>query len=337
MKNWINTIMGVAYGDGWGYPNEFKKYAELTKIDRRGPSMPKHLRVSDDTQMTLALASAIDMVYPLPHDVIRESIVEMFLSWYRDPDNTRAPGTTCMTALGRIADGQPWHEATSLSSDGCGANMRVSPAAWLPGDLWAPVAAFQAAVTHGSPTGIAAALLTAAVIRAAAQDKLAAGSVTQMALVMATDPKSIAGMCAGVGPWLKGLPTLVSDSDKAVKFFLAIGFERCANALREALKGVEALAEDPWAFDPCLVAGEGWRAHEALAVALLSVDVLAGWPVLSLRRAATTGGDSDSIAAIAGAVIGSLYPSPWPGEWFSRLEDRYADEIADAVGLEFAW
>lgn len=339
MKNWMNTILGIAYGDAWGYTVEFQPYEKITATDPRGPELPGVLAVSDDTQMTLYLARALDGVVGLyDSSEIRSAIIDAYLTWMNDPDNFRAPGVTCMTSLGKIADGEPWQEATSLVSDGCGANMRVAPAAFLPDDLWAPVAAFQAAVTHGSRTGIASALLTAYVIRAAANGKLKPGHVLEFALnaaIKAANTTSGGPMCAGVGPWLKGLPGLEGSGNKDVAAFLAPGFHACASALKGALMGLDALQEDTWAVDPCVFGGEGWRGHEALATALLCVDALPGKPVEALRRAAVTGGDSDSIAAIAGAILGALYDDPWPGEWLGRLEDRYADEISDAVDCEF--
>ncbi|HEY0696628.1 MAG TPA: ADP-ribosylglycohydrolase family protein, partial [Micromonospora sp.] len=67
--------------------------------------------------------------------------------------------------------------------------------------------------------------------------------------------------------------------------------------------------------------------------ALLSALWHADDPVAALARAATTAGDSDSIAALAGALLGAAYGmSAWPGRWADRIE--YADQLA---ALGSAW
>jgi ADP-ribosylglycohydrolase len=317
----------LAYGDSWGYPNEFLRYQTLTATDPRGPELPQYLEVSDDTQMALYLATVLWQRVGNPEGRIRSAIVSGYLDWLDDPDNNRAPGTTCMSAMEAIRSGRPWQDATVLWSDGCGANMRVAAAAFLPDHLWAPVAAFQAAVTHGSPTAIAAAILTAKIIREAALGNLSSGSVTEQALKWAESPTD--DMIAGVGLWIQPHPGMKGFGVEALPF-LAPGFYNCASVIQSALAAVSEFQQCPWGHDPCLDGGEGWRAHEALATALLSIDSLPGKPVEALRRAATTGGDSDSIAAIAGAILGALYEDPWPREWMDRMEERYALELTMA-------
>lgn len=58
-----------------------------------------------------------------------------------------------------------------------------------------------------------------------------------------------------------------------------------------------------------------------------------GEPVLALRRAACTSGDSDSIAALAGAFAGAhLGADAWPADWMERIEHR--DEL---LGFGAEW
>ena len=98
---------------------------------------------------------------------------------------------------------------------------------------------------------------------------------------------------------------------------------------------VDKFRSDPWADDPCASAGEGWRAQETVATALLCVDALPDDPIDALRRATVTNGDSDSIAAVAGAILGALHRDPWPDEWADRLEPRYREWIAEAEQYDF--
>ena len=89
-----------------------------------------------------------------------------------DPHD-RAHGNTCMSACRSLDSGRPWVDATVADSKGCGANMRVAPVGllggeWFDGDPVAGrsgVAQFQAALTHGHPTALAASELTAEAVR----------------------------------------------------------------------------------------------------------------------------------------------------------------------------
>ena len=78
---------------------------------------------------------------------------------------------TCLGACEGLAEGRPWYEATVTSSKGCGAIMRVAPVGLLSEErdgvtatTRAAIAQFQAALTHGHPTALAAADLTAAAV-----------------------------------------------------------------------------------------------------------------------------------------------------------------------------
>lgn len=71
--------------------------------------------------------------------------------------------------------------------------------------------------------------------------------------------------------------------------------------------------------DPCAAVGEGWESASAVALGLLVADLATsadgddGAPLtgpVALGWAATSNGDSDSIACIAGAVIGAAHIVP---------------------------
>jgi ADP-ribosylglycohydrolase len=63
--------------------------------------------------------------------------------------------------------------------------------------------------------------------------------------------------------------------------------------------------------------------------------MLPGDPVEALRRAVTTGGDSDTLGAIAGFFLGGVYGDVWPKHWLIRLEPRYSAWIDVAAGYLF--
>lgn len=315
---WGAVLRGVAIGDAWGNPNEFQSIKSLTATSPRGPECPEHLEVTDDTQMTLYLARALSKGHTGIAE-IQQAIAEEFVNYTHDPDfGSRAPGITVTGSLRRLESGLSWHAATDDYSDGCGTVMRVTPAAFT--EDWVGIAAFSAALTHGTPNGIASAILNAAVLRYAlgvgrfVSDRL---PLTLYALRLARDPQKHGLL--DVGPWLKPL-----------EINLESGFYTLAKSLDAARKALPGLVADPWATDPCEIGGGGWRAHECLTVALLAADTLPHDPWEALRRAVTTDGDSDSIGAVAGGLLAAVHGRFWPQGTVERLEPRYQAWIAEA-------
>ena len=160
------SLFGLAYGDALGKPTEFLTVAEIER--RYGPTGPRELSgdpalVTDDTQMALAVGWALHEAPSLTPEVVEPLLRRRFLAWAVSPDNNRAPGMTCLRACAELSRGLRWQEATEAGSKGCGANMRVTPVGLLDVDLdtLAGLAQFQAGLTHGHPTGLAASELTA--------------------------------------------------------------------------------------------------------------------------------------------------------------------------------
>ena len=208
--------------------------------------------------------------------------------------------------------------------------MRVSPCAFLADGLWQPVSAWQAATTHGGPAAIASALLAAAVLRRVIIATDPQAMVTDGLLRHAIELSRDEALVSAAAPWLIDHPRtgtfdLASD-------LIRTGMATVREALQQARDVTPTFLADPWIADPSLphYGGEGWRSPQALACGLLCVDMLPGEPVEALRRAATTGGDSDTIAAIAGYFLGGVYGNVWPSHWLIRLEPRYAAWITDA-------
>ncbi|DAZ90374.1 ADP-ribosylglycohydrolase family protein [Mycobacteroides abscessus] len=337
-RKWSNVLRGVAYGDAWGYKNEFRSYAELTKGSPLGPNLPEKLVISDDTQMTLALARALNDAGNKTDSEIREDVIAEWIEWFSDPDNNRAPGNTCMRAIGAMKAGIDWLDASVEGSDGCGTVMRVSPAAFTSDPKsWQGIAAWQAISTHGKASGVAASLVAAALIRM----RPAPGEAVAFALGMTLDAINDAddSLLTGLDEWIGENADYYGPAyEDGVRRFITRGLLAIADALVDAdiaLNTIRRSELDPWSFDPCELAGEGWRAQHALSTALLCADLFPDDPIAALRRATVTNGDSDSIAAVAGSILGAIHDDPWPAEWFARLEPRYQQEILEAEGYEF--
>jgi len=102
--------------------------------------------------------------------------------------------------------------------------------------------------------------------------------------------------------------------------FIGRGWDECLDALERITSGLRRFAHG---MDPCELTGAGWTAEEALVTALLCFLFSPEDAVSVVRDAATTSGDSDSIACIAGALVGAHRgQGGWPMQWAARIEYR---------------
>jgi len=218
-----------------------------------------------------------------------------------------------------MADGRRWQEATVMSSKGCGANMRVTPVGLLRGidvDTLAGLAQLQAGITHGHPTGLAAAELTAYAVWALLEGATLADLPARLR-DRAYDQRTVYR-----GDWLGDLWAHWTYSSSAEEY-IAQGWDECVSVLDRL---DTALLRPDRTADPCRYTGAGSVAEEALATALLCAIMFADEPVAGLGRAAATSGDSDSIACLAGAFLGAAHGmAAWPDAWATQIE--YADQL----------
>jgi ADP-ribosylglycohydrolase len=323
MRRASGCLFGLAFGDALGAATEFLTVEEIRR--RFPPNGPQAIvgnpaQVTDDTQMTLAVGQ--DLVEALPKNLtvasLEVSLSRGFVVWLNSPDNNRAPGLTCLRACEDLERGKPWLQATRVQSKGCGANMRVAPVGLLRVDATkrAAIAQFQAALTHGHPTALAASDLTAFTIAELAQG-VKAQTLPSRLYEYALNQRSIYH-----GDWLGSLwqqPYINTPEE-----FISRGWDECL-AVLDRLNA--ALANANRDADPCLATGYGWIAEEALATGLLCFLLFPEEPLAVLRRAALTAGDSDSIACLAGAFAGAyLGMDAWPEDWVMRIE--YKDKLA---------
>jgi len=267
-------LFGLAYGDALGRPTEFLTVAEIQ--DRYGLEGPRDLDgdpalVTDDTQMTLAVAWALlDAAVPTP-EVLEPLLRARFLAWAASPDNNRAPGMTCLHACAELGRGVPWQQATVTGSKGCGANMRVAPVGLIAGygeDILAGVAQLQAGLTHGHPTALAAGELTAHAVR-----------VLREGAALHDLPGLLHARCRSQRSvyrheWLGALWQQPGIFDP--REYISRGWDECAQAL-DRLDLALTLPDD--GDDACSITGAGWVAEEALAGAFLGAHHgMAAWP-----------------------------------------------------------
>ena len=102
-------MLGLAIGDALGKRTEFLNLDEIGRLspDWRDLPLPEKALVTDDTQMTLALARALrDALAEGPLGPLRLELPlrEEFVDWWRSPANNRAPGMTCLRSCFRPHD-----------------------------------------------------------------------------------------------------------------------------------------------------------------------------------------------------------------------------------------
>ncbi|MEU2733446.1 ADP-ribosylglycohydrolase family protein [Streptomyces griseoviridis] len=313
------SLLGLALGDALGFPTEFNDVPSI--LAKCGPwremELPGRAFVSDDTQMTLAVADALRTAMDrgvLAPESLEGPLRQEFGAWYRSPENNRAPGRTCLTACGLLEDGnRRWQDASQIGSKGCGANMRVAPVGLAPGlsdEQRAGAAQLQSALTHGHPTALAASDLTARAVHLLAQ------GVQPADLTVELRAYAVAHRTRYRHDWLGDLWT--RGQDPSPERFAARGWDECLAILDRLQEAVTDVSPET---DPCLATGAGWIAEEALATGLLCFLWFPGDPLTALRRAACTSGDSDSIACLTGAFAGAhLGDGAWPTPWTERIE-----------------
>ncbi|MCO5985142.1 ADP-ribosylglycohydrolase family protein [Actinoallomurus spadix] len=316
-----------------GFPTEFNDLAQISA--KCGPWRTMALPVAsgrayvtDDTQMTLALGEGLVEAMAageLTADRLESPVRARFVEWSRSPENNRAPGMTCLRACEALSHGGAWQAASQVASKGCGANMRVAPVGLIPGldeDQRSGAAQLQSALTHGHPTALAASDLTAYTIRL-----LAHGTGTAELLPALRD-HAVRSRTVYRADWLGDLAEYAHDPDRVS--FIARGWDECLSVL-DRLEAALAVADAE--ADPCLATGAGWIAEEAFATGLYCFLMLPDEPRAVVRRAAYSSGDSDSIAALAGAFAGAyLGADAWPEEWVRDIE--YRDRL---LALGAAW
>lgn len=339
-------IFGGAVGDALGYPVEFlsensifSKYGSkgITAYEKN-PQTGKAI-ISDDTQMTLFTANGLlvgdtsGAIRGIPERP-RHYVARAYLDWLKTQEPSlqkvnmcerhtneggsswlldvpelfarRAPGNTCLSALGEEKIGKSFDDyvkAKRNNSKGCGGIMRVAPIAvnYRTNNIEKldMEGAQLAAITHGHSLGyIPAAVLVHIINRIVyppASRKMSLKEIileanNTMHRIFAGDPY---------------LPKLTIIIDHAVK-------------LAEAGNGND--------LDNLHQLGAGWVAEETLGISLYCAlryqhDFSAG-----IITAVNHNGDSDSTGAVTGNILGALLG-------YKAIEEKWKKdlELSDVI------
>jgi len=282
------TLYGVAVGDALGAASEGRLPRELVERPVERP-LPHHGlpagTVTDDTQLTLALAESILQTGTLDP----EDLVQRFVAL---APSLVGAGWATRQALERLGRGAAWWLAGSASA-GNGAAMRAAPVGLFfeAPDAIRKAAFLQAIVTHRDRTAVAGAIIHALWV----------------------------GWLARGGPAdARVLDWLVEAVRGFEKPFPSRRQRRKKRTLAGLLLEAGAYADDP--ASACERFGTGAFVLESLPTAAAVFLGRPGDPEAVYLRLVNAGGDTDTMAALAGAWLGahlgdrklrSRTPSDW--------------------------
>jgi ADP-ribosylglycohydrolase len=250
---------------------------------------------TDDTERTLAVARAIIRDRDVSHVSIGREMLGCMKSVH--------PGVKSLWEFHQAGD----PARTAQTHDGCGAAVRVAPVGVFYGSESLDrlvKGAYEASIsTHGGALGIAAAAATAAAVSAAVD-----GAASSEVLGLAEEAALRA-------------ETRRSKSSVPV-------FPRAIRAVHEELASLPELRAADVAAR-CFPNGPLTIVPLALGLATLLRSAAD-----AILLAANVGGDSDSVASIAGGILGAMYPSTVNQGWFEIVEhvnDHNLEDVARAL------
>lgn len=323
-------LIGGAVGDALGYAVEFMDENSIfSEYGKHGITEYKLTngiaRISDDTQMTMFTAAAlIDCAVSGNYE---EGISRGYLAWYKtqtggftkasgNSDNSkinellnlpelyskRAPGVTCMSALGSGKCGTI--EDPINNSKGCGGVMRVAPIGLMFANGYFPnvtqteidmLGAKAAAVTHGHELGY-----------------IPAAALVHIINFLIT--KSRYTIVDAVAESTLAMHKLFGDTEN-VKLFHKL--------MERSVELAESGADDLTAIH---VLGEGWVAEETLAIAVYCAVKYQDDFDRAVCAAVNHSGDSDSTGAVCGNILGTFLG-------YDKIPQKFKDdpELCDTL------
>ncbi|MEE6283225.1 ADP-ribosylglycohydrolase family protein [Georgenia sunbinii] len=290
----LGALTGLALGDALGMPTQSMSReqiaAELGAVTELvdapahqpiAPGMPAG-SVTDDTEQALLVA---DLLLDGGGTVAPRAFADALMAWeqtMRAKGSLDLLGPSTSAAISAIAaGGDPTTAGTTGTTNG--AAMRVTPVAiaYPSADADALLGAVHdlSFVTHNTGLGLSSAAAVAGAVSAAID-----GADLTSALDYALD---LSTRAQRLGHWIAGASVP----------------ERARWALRTATRMTTAELAD-YLSD---VVGTSVQSQESVVAALVIVQHFHAEPFDALCFAASLGGDTDTIAAMAGAILGALH------------------------------
>jgi ADP-ribosylglycohydrolase/sugar/nucleoside kinase (ribokinase family) len=313
------ALAATACGDAFGMPNSFLRAPVWRTEMEPGPAnSPYHAgypagRITDDTEQAIALTDALEEGFTTA--VVAAHLNKWFVSV--GGEHSLAVGPSTKRALMAYQAGAPVTEI-GLTGVTNGAAMRISPIgvygalAGLSLEQLADLVAIACMPTHAtSPANSAATALAAAI-----SVGISGGS---WAAIM---DAAVAGAKAGQrrGKWIYA-------ADVAARIGLA---RRLAAGARSKTEVAALMSE---------IVGTGEPSTESVPAAIGIADYASGDPHLAIEISGNLRGDTDTIAAMAGAVCGAYAgDAAIPSQWrelvasVNNLDiNRWAERLAAAA------
>nr|WP_112133893.1 ADP-ribosylglycohydrolase family protein [Glycomyces dulcitolivorans] len=317
----LGAFAGLALGDALGMPTQSmspreiaEDYGDLDGLTAAGPrqriaaGMPAG-SVTDDTEQAVLLA---ELLIACDGRLPADEFARRLLSWERDmiaKDSLDLLGPSTKAALQRLQDGED-PATTGQGGSTNGAAMRVTPVGiavpFEPRVPFLDAVQDSARITHNSSLGLAAAAAVGAAVSAGIEGADAAEAVA-IGADYADLAECRAHWAAGgrIGPRVRWAAKLLREADPADHHRLLVDLVGTSVAAQESVVAALALvaaSTDPWA---------------------------------TLRTAARAGGDTDTVAAMAGAVLGAVHGvSVWPADALAAVQARNGLDLASlSTGL----
>ncbi|HDM92691.1 MAG TPA: ADP-ribosylglycohydrolase family protein [Candidatus Korarchaeota archaeon] len=299
-------LAGVALGDAMGMPVEMLPpdeirglYGRVRGFVRAPDFHPHHIlepgTVTDDAEQTLFVVKLlVEKRAPLSAEDFASALVE----WAKR-DNLLEKhyfGPSTRQAVQKLMEGVPAREAGGLNTT-CGAAMRASPVGIVNAcrpEMAAEEAAEISLPTHGSRVATSAASAVAAAVAEAVRSGSTIDSIVEAAVLGATLGFS------------KGKPVAAPSVAKRIK--LAVDLARRVSDPEKAAEEI---------YD---VVGTGIESAEAVPAAFGMLVAGEGRPMRVIELAVNAGGDTDTVASIAGAIAGA-----WRG--ISAFDAKMLEEV----------
>ncbi len=314
----LAAFQGLAIGDALGMPTQSmslqqirEDHGRITGFVDAGPrqriahGMPA-ASITDDTEQAVLVAR---LLVEGNGRLDPTRFAEALIAWERGmaaKGSLDLLGPSTKTAVQRILDGVPVSEAGSTGTTN-GAAMRITPVGITTtvDDLDVLVDAVQDAsrVTHDTGLGIAGASAIAAAVSAGI-DGASRAEALDVAVAAARIGERRGHWIAGASiadktAWARGWLPTVSGPDRVVAIDGVIGTSVASQESVVAALALVSLDLDPWE---------------------------------TLCTAASTGGDTDTIAAMAGAVLGAVHgASAWSSEAVAQVESVNDIRFTDVV------
>jgi len=284
-------MIGAAYGDSLGALPEFLNYdAILNQFGRNGVERCEPFfglpagSITDDTQMAMATARGLIKGVKKEYDryFILKSIWGEYLKWLESqsrPGESRAPGSTCLSAL---RSGKMGNIDVPLNhSNGCGGIMRAHPVG----------IAFAGQIARAFDIG----LRSAAITHGGSEGYMPAGF--------------LAALVSEIFNGTDFMEAIQKNIDYMTIIFSPIRTDATVRIVARALASFNDSGETGRIIDQTFATrsnSAGWYGDEALGVALFAC-LRASEPVEAVKIAVNHSGDSDSTGSIAGAIAGAMY------------------------------